>query len=281
MKKRILSLFLSICLLAGCASLLEREYSTVEPHSSKFWEREAAGTLRAENYQDIVNDLLILIGQHTETAMLRLYNMEGDITVTDTLERATVEVQQETPMGAYAVEYITTSSQAQRGYYEVELQIGYRRTAEQIQAVVNTTSPEALYSLLETALDEEKTELAVRIGYWGQNGQTQVEEAVTRIREDRGLQETPLWQVIYYPQEGPVGLVEVLLEGGEMPEPPPGGEGPEEGEALLEDGTEDGAAPEDGILSEEGGADTGAPEEAVSPVLDGDEKNGENLPPEG
>lgn len=227
MKKRILSLFLSICLLAGCASLLEREYSTVEPHSSKFWEREAAGTLRAENYQDIVNDLLILIGQHTETAMLRLYNMEGDITVTDTLERATVEVQQETPMGAYAVEYITTSSQAQRGYYEVELQIGYRRTAEQIQAVVNTTSPEALYSLLETALDEEKTELAVRIGYWGQNGQTQVEEAVTRIREDRGLQETPLWQVIYYPQEGPVGLVEVLLEGGEMPEPPPGGEGPE------------------------------------------------------
>ncbi len=281
MKKRILPLFLSICLLAGCASLLEREYSTVEPHSSKFWEREAAGTLRAENYQDIVNDLLILIGQHTETAMLRLYNMEGDITVTDTLERATVEVQQETPMGAYAVEYITTSSQAQRGYYEVELQIGYRRTAEQIQAVVNTTSPEALYSLLETALDEEKTELAVRIGYWGQNGQTQVEEAVTRIREDRGLQETPLWQVIYYPQEGHVGLVEVLLEGGEMPEPPPGGEGPEEGEALLEDGTEDGAAPEDGILSEEGGADTGAPEEAVSPVLDGDEKNGENLPPEG
>ncbi len=281
MKKRILSLFLSICLLAGCASLLEREYSTVEPHSSKFWEREAAGTLRAENYQDIVNDLLILIGQHTETAMLRLYNMEGDITVTDTLERATVEVQQETPMGAYAVEYITTSSQAQRGYYEVELQIGYRRTAEQIQAVVNTTSPEALYSLLETALDEEKTELAVRIGYWGQNGQTQVEEAVTRIREDRGLQETPLWQVIYYPQEGPVGLVEVLLEGGEMPEPPPGGEGPEEGEALLEDGAEDGAAPEDGTLPEEGGADTGAPEEAVSPVLDGDEKNGENLPPEG
>ena len=281
MKKRILPLFLSICLLAGCASLLEREYSTVEPHSSKFWEREAAGTLRAENYQDIVNDLLILIGQHTETAMLRLYNMEGDITVTDTLERATVEVQQETPMGAYAVEYITTSSQAQRGYYEVELQIGYRRTAEQIQAVVNTTSPEALYSLLETALDEEKTELAVRIGYWGQNGQTQVEEAVTRIREDRGLQETPLWQVIYYPQEGPVGLVEVLLEGGEMPEPPPGGEGPEEGEALLEDGTEDGAAPEDGILPEEGGADMGAPEEAVSPVLDGDEKNGENLPPEG
>lgn len=265
MKQRILPLFLSMCLLTGCASLLEREYSAVEPHSSKFWEREAAGTLRAENYQDIVNDLLILIGQHTETAMLRLYNMEGDITVTDTLERATVEVQQETPMGAYAVEYITTSSQAQRGYYEVELQIGYRRTAEQIQAVVNTTSPEALYSLLETALDEEKTELAVRIGYWGLNGQNQVEEAVTRIREDRGLQETPLWQVIYYPQEGPVGLVEVLLEGGEMPETLPEGEEAAEGDVLTEDGREDGDDPEDEAPSEEeSGAETEPPEETVS-----------------
>ncbi len=47
-----------------CA-LLERSYSTAEPHSSKYWESEAAGTLRAENNQDIVNDLLILIGQHT------------------------------------------------------------------------------------------------------------------------------------------------------------------------------------------------------------------------
>ena len=55
---------LALCLLTGCASLLERSYTTVEPHSSKFWESEAADTLRAENYQDIVNDLLLLIGQH-------------------------------------------------------------------------------------------------------------------------------------------------------------------------------------------------------------------------
>ena len=58
MKKRCLAvLMLALCLLTGCASLLEREYSTAEPHSSKFWESEATDTLRAENYQDIVNDL--------------------------------------------------------------------------------------------------------------------------------------------------------------------------------------------------------------------------------
>ena len=133
MKLRHLTLLLCVSLsLTGCSALLERNYATVEPHSSKFWESEAAGTLRAENYQDIVNDLLILIGQHTESATVRLYNYEDDLTVADTLEQATTEVQQETPMGAYAVEYITASSRSQRGYYEISIQVSYRRTAEQI-----------------------------------------------------------------------------------------------------------------------------------------------------
>ena len=67
MGRKICVLLLALCLLTGCSALLERTYSTAEPHSSKFWESEAAGTLRAENHQDVVNDLLLLIGQHTES----------------------------------------------------------------------------------------------------------------------------------------------------------------------------------------------------------------------
>ena len=206
------TLLLAALLLTGCTPLLEREYSTTEPHSSKFWESEAAGTLRAENYQDIVNGLLLLIGQHTESAAIRLYNFEDDVSVADTLERAAVEIQEQTPLGAYAVSYITTSSQSQRGYYEIAVKIGYRRSAEQIQSVVNATRPEAISSLLESALDDGRTELAVRIGYWGQNGQSDIESAVARIREEWGLTEKMPWLVNYYPEEGPVGLVEFLLE---------------------------------------------------------------------
>ena len=214
MKLRHLALLLCVSLsLTGCSALLERDYATVEPHSSKFWESEAAGTLRAENYQDIVNDLLILIGQHTESATVRLYNYEDDLTVADTLEQATTEIQQETPMGAYAVEYITASSRSQRGYYEISIQISYRRTAEQIQAVVNATSTEALSALLEAALDEGRTELAVRVGYWGEDGQARVEETVAQLREARGLAETPPWTISYYPAQGPVGLIEFVMGG--------------------------------------------------------------------
>ena len=212
MIRRLLAMLLPLCLLTGCASLLERTYSTTEPHSSRFWESEAADTLRAENYQDIVNDFLILIGQHTETATLRLYNFTDDLSVSEALEQAAAETQQETPLGAYAVEYITSTSQAQRGYYEAAVQIGYRRTAEQIQAVVNATSPEAVYSLLDTAWEAGKTELAIRVSYWGADGREQVENAVAQIREDRGLTETPEWQIHYYPSEDQVGLVEFLMD---------------------------------------------------------------------
>lgn len=211
-KLKITAALCALLLLTGCASLLERQYSTVEPHSSKFWESEAADTLRAENHQDLVNDLLLLIGQHTENATIRLYNFKDDMTVAETLEQATTEIQQETPMGAYAVEYITTVNQSQRSYYEIAVQISYRRTAEQIQAVVNATSPAALYSLLETALNDGKTELAVRLGYWDQEGPAQVEEAVAQLWADRALEDTTPWVVNYYPANGPVGLVEFLMD---------------------------------------------------------------------
>ena len=61
MKLCHLTLLLCVSLsLTGCSALLERNYATVEPHSSKFWESEAAGTLRAESYQDVVNDVLLV-----------------------------------------------------------------------------------------------------------------------------------------------------------------------------------------------------------------------------
>ena len=203
---RHLTLLLCVSLsLTGCSALLERNYATVEPHSSKFWESEAAGTLRAENYQDIVNDLLILIGQHTESATLRLYNFPDDQAAGEAMENASLEVQQDTPLGAYAAEYITYVSQPQRSYYEVNVQIGYRRSEEQ-------TSFSALRDLLEAALDGGRTELVVRIGYWQADGRDQVAQTVADLRQARGIPEETAWIVRYYPQSDPVGIIEFLLK---------------------------------------------------------------------
>ena len=203
---------LALGLLTGCASLLERSYTTSEPHSSKFWESEAAATLRAENRQDMVNDLLILIGQHTETASLRLYNFPDEQTALEELEKAAQEVQQETPLGAYAVEYITYISQPQRSCFEADLQIGYRRTAEQMQTIVSASSVSALGDLLEAALDGGRTELVVRMGYWQADSREKVAQEVQQVRQERGTREEAVWIVHYYPETDPVGIIEFLLK---------------------------------------------------------------------
>ena len=199
-----------ICLLTGCSALLDREYHSSQPHTSKFWESEQTGILRAENYQDIVNDLLLLIERHTEQATLRLYQYEGEIPVADLMAQAAKEVQEETPMGAYAVEYIASSSQRKNDFYEIALQISYQRTADQLNALVTATSAEALSSLLDAALEEGREELAVQITSWTEESEGQIRTAVEQVRQARGLEETPPWTIRCDPKTGPVRLVEFV-----------------------------------------------------------------------
>ena len=259
MKRRIGAMLAACLLLTGCTSLLEREYTTVEEHSSKFWEGEAANILRAESYQDLVNDLLLLVGSHTEDALLRLYGYEDDAVVADALEQAAAEVQLQTPMGADAVEYITAEKQRQRSYYEVSIHISYRRTTEQILAVVNATSTAALPALLDSAMEAEKPELAVRVSYWGTDEQTQVEQMVAQARERWDLTEAAPWTVTYYPNQDRAGLVEFL-----MPREPLTAE---EQAALAE---ADGVPDENADAPEEA---AGAPEEATDAPEEELEKN--------
>ena len=203
---------LSLC---GCASILERQYTSVEPHSKKYWESEASDTLRAESHQELVNALLELIGRHTEEATIRYYSGEDASAPADVLERATAEVQQETPLGAYAVEYITSSCEDQRSYAEITVHIRYRRTQEQIQALVNATSTAALPDLLNAAADAGKEELGVRISYWDETSADQVYRMVQEVCEARGIPEDETWSVLFYPADGPVGLLEFQLGPGE------------------------------------------------------------------
>ena len=148
------------------------------------------------------------------------------------------------------------------------VRVSYRRTLEQLQAVVNATSPEALYSLLSDALDQEKTELAVRVSYWGTDGQARVEDAMLRLREERELTETVPWVVNYYPARENPGLVEFLLD---PPEPEESDETPPEegGEVLPEEGGE--------TLPEEGGAESVPPDKDAQPPDAPDD--GEKEPP--
>ena len=254
MRKRraAIAYLLALCLtLSGCGALLERSYSTVTPHSAAYRETEDADTLRAENYQDLVNALLILLGEHSEDGIVRIYGDAADKKLL--ADNACVEVQKETAIGAYLLDYITYDGTMESGYYELSVHFGYRRTAEEQAAIVNATSTEALPDLLRAAIASGADAVAVRIGWYGTDRAGTmalvsgvhdeffpVEEEPTPDEAEAPPEELPPplaeppaqealwpdvpppeppepvlniapWEVLFYPNDFRPGIIEVLL----------------------------------------------------------------------
>ena len=59
--------------LTGCGSLLNREWYEVKDHSPTYYEGEGRDVLRADTYQDLVNNILIFVGNHAEEGTIWLY----------------------------------------------------------------------------------------------------------------------------------------------------------------------------------------------------------------
>ena len=189
MKKRILLLCAALCLLlSGCGGgLLEREWSSVTPHSAGYWENGDKDTLRADSYQDAVNAILMLVANHAERGVVRCY-FGSDAEYAELAAEACNEVQQETDLGAYLLDYITYAGTDERGFYELSLSFGYRRTAEEQESIINATSTEAIPDLLRAAAAEGADRLVVRA--WSRWSAT--------CRRRRTAEETP----VYSPRRG-------------------------------------------------------------------------------
>lgn len=242
----LFSLALVCVLLSGCGSFLNRQYGVTEPHSAAYFGSEDRSVLRVENYQDLVNALLMLVDRRAVEATVWFYPSGATPNAVDAMARACSEVQQETPLGAYTVDYLSyTLDESSHNYSVLHLNIGYRRSAEQVNAIVHATGVSALYDLLTAAADRGEGEVVVQVNTFDQSRQ-EIRDAVAALQLARYLEEHPPedtpaeepeegealieegeepaeepeptlpedvqpWQVNFYPAEGDAGIVEVLL----------------------------------------------------------------------
>lgn len=209
MKKRMLPLLLAALLcLTGCGSFLEREWYEVKDHSSSYYEGSGRGVLQADTYQDLVNDILILVGNHTEEGTIRLYCSQEGLDANEAASSACQEVEHDTPVGSYAVEYLQyTVDDSARNYSEIVVTIGYRRTEQQLNSIVHATNITALRDLLADAAAQGLTELAVQFSSTDGTA-ADVERLVRGVETTSGGQG---WTVTFYPSRDNVGLAEILL----------------------------------------------------------------------
>lgn len=211
MKKRILPLLLCGALVLSGCGLLRREYTRTEPHSATYYEGDRRDVLRAEGRQDLVNDLLLLVSAHDESGTVWLYDSEDGADASQLAQVACDEVLQETPLGAYALEYLTyTVDEGGRGYTQLRFTAGYRRTAQQIKSIVHATNAAALRDLLQAAVENGRKELAVQVGSFDGSRQS-VLDSVAALQQELG-HGNQSWQVQFYPDTDAWGIMEIILK---------------------------------------------------------------------
>lgn len=211
MKKKLLAGVLALSFFAtGCSSLLERDYVDVTPHNSNPTAEGDPSVLRAESYQELVNALIYFISQGVETGSIRLYGDSQDAEAD--LEAACLEVVQEDPLGAYAVDYIKYNINSIVTYDEAEVQITYRRSREQVASIISATGTTAIRSELAEAMAAFATERVLRISYFNEDYdyiQSLIRQAYLASPET--ALDYPSSDVAFYPENGRQRIVEILL----------------------------------------------------------------------
>ena len=226
MKRILLPLLAALCLVLSGCSLLEGDFSQVEPHADRYWESAADDILRAESYQDLVNTILLLIEQQESSGVVRLYLSDVTYeTAWDMVERACTEVREETAIGSYSLHSLDFSVEELRdSYYQVSLQPAYRRTQEDIDSVVETSSSSAIYDMVLMAWQKGEDRLTVRYTYLAEDEATLAANILLLQQELEGAQAagdgeetgqtspglTP-WEIYFYPPGGDSSIVEIFF----------------------------------------------------------------------
>lgn len=212
---RLLSLLLAVLLLlavSGCTPLLERSYHSVTPHRPFSDEAENPSILRAETYQGLVSALLYLVGQGKEEGVVRLYqytSLTGS--AASDVDAACLEVTQEDPLGAYAMDYIRYDVEQSAAYYEVQVSLAYTKSAEEIRSVISVTGSSAIPQELAPLLSERPEKVAFRISYFTASDSAEgIRQGIEQVCQE---QQVPLAgaEVRLYPESGQQRLVELLL----------------------------------------------------------------------
>ncbi len=215
-KRWMLFLMLLPCLLlSGCGPLLERSYASVTPHTQFSDESESHAILRAETYQGLVSALLHLVEQGTESGMVRLYQYSSVTgSATTDVDRACLEITQEDPLGAYAVDYIKYDVKPNAAYYQVEVKLAYSVPPTELRQVISVTGSTAVKQELQELLPSRPEKVVFRISHFSQeDSEETLRQSVQEAYEAQAADLPPLEGVTVslYPDSGSQRVAEVCL----------------------------------------------------------------------
>lgn len=164
MKKYIALILITVLILTAFAwsAAASRDYYSVSEHKD---EATLTGgetdAVNVKTYQGIKTALYSFVKDGREKGYLNISDYDGN--VSDAVSEASLEIIHSTALGAYALENITHSLSKEFSYYNVEVNIIYKHTKEQIKGIMNLNYVSAVQGALGKALSEHNEYLVISI----------------------------------------------------------------------------------------------------------------------
>ena len=146
-----------------------------------------------------------------EQGTIRLYQyLSVTGSAASDVDQACLEVTQEDPMGAYAVDYIKHDVGQTASYYQVDVKLAYTKTKEEIAQVISVTGSSAVVRELRDLVGAHPDRAVFRISYWtGEDSASSIRRAAEEAcGEDRPRDIA----VTLYPDSGTQRVVEIVFD---------------------------------------------------------------------
>ena len=217
MMRRAIGALLAAAMLltaCGCSILYEREYTSQRPYQAEpavsSENVQAAPVSSITNYSSLKQAVLQLVSERAESAELQFQNYDGNIT--QDISTACWEVKSSTALGAFAVDYISYDLSRIVSYYQAEIYITYKRSADQIAAVESVYTMSDLAEKLGGALAENRSYLVLEVTVASATADT-VREAVAEAyyADPLTCPVMPEVDVGIYPESGVSRIMEITL----------------------------------------------------------------------
>jgi len=141
-----LTIFLCSAALTGCVNILEDHFESITEHQITTSVRPPTHQITVSDYTEFVAAILRFIIDYETTNQL-LYFHDGDDVQTE-IEQARMELMNTHPLGAFAVADISLNATRIVTHYEIDVEIEYKRTKEQLDSIVTVSSEQSMQSQL-------------------------------------------------------------------------------------------------------------------------------------
>ena len=198
--------------LAGCAAVFDRSYAVSQVYEATSGQEEAGEPAydSITSYAALRRAIVALVAAHTDSAQLQFANYDGDLR--QDISTACWEVKFSTPLGAFAVDYISYDLSRIVSYYQAEVNIAYKRSAAQVDALESVPSSAAFTGRLDSALRRGDTYLVLQIADGSATADTiRADVAKVYYADPLACPVLPEVEVGLYPETGVSRIAELSL----------------------------------------------------------------------